>query len=176
MAPVKRRRSLPTVVDRGLGLLEIILPRGGSEGGDSGLSGQRDASGFWFPSRYRMPGDIFTPEQRRMQDKQRVVQRRRHVARPPAPSHASDGLVPDATPSVPHAPPDATAPAGAIADDRAGSDLAVPMPPALNESATRSSSRGPQGSTSPPPDHPSPTTRSSTAADTRAPESLRREG
>jgi hypothetical protein len=176
MASVKRRRSLPTVVDRGLGLLEIILPRGGSESGDSGLSGQLDASGFWFPSGYRMPGDIFTPEQRRMQDKQRAVQRRRHMGRPQTPSHASDGLVPDATPSAPHAPPAATAPTGAADPGRAGSDQAGPMPPPLHETDAHPLSRGPQEPAPAPLDRPPATARRSATADARAPESIRLNG
>ncbi len=80
MAPVKRRRRLPTLVNRGLGLLEVILPRGGSESVASPLpEGRRDDSGFWYPTGYDQPGDIFTPQQRRLQAKQRAIQKtRRH--------------------------------------------------------------------------------------------------
>jgi len=178
MAPVKSRRSLPTVIDRGLGLLEIILPRGGSESDGLGLSGQRDDTGFWFPSHYRTPGDIFTPEQRRMQDKQRTVQRRRHVQPPQTPSPSSNGLIPDATPSVPHAPPAATALTEAVDPAFAQPEEAVPMPPLLNEAAVPPLSRRPQPSAPPAPSpaHPPATIRSSDAAVRRATEPIRRNG
>ncbi len=68
-------------MNRGLGLLEVILPRGGSESVASPLpEGRRDDSGFWYPTGYGQPGDIFTPQQRRLQAKQRAIQKtRRHI-------------------------------------------------------------------------------------------------
>src|SRR5882672_6025556 len=78
MAPARRRRRLPTVIDRGLGLLEVVLPVGSMDSLISTLpDGQRDPGGFWFPLGYDQPGDIFTPQQRRLQAKQRQVQSRR---------------------------------------------------------------------------------------------------
>ena len=62
MAPARKRRRLPTLIDRGIGLLEVILPHGSADDPISTLpEGQRDTAGFWFPSGYTRPGDIFTP-------------------------------------------------------------------------------------------------------------------
>lgn len=156
MAPVKRRRSLPTLVDRGLGLLEIILPRGASESPSLDIPGQRDDSGFWFPSGFTKPGDIFTPEQRRLQAKQRVVQRRRRDPRRPGrPARATDGLIPDATPSVPHAPPgEAAPPASGLRPG--GSDLAAPPPPALQHIAATQATQRKRDGARPASDPPAP--------------------
>src|SRR2546422_9903748 len=108
MTPARRRRRLPTLIDRGLGLLEVILP-GGS--GDDRLStlpeGQRDSGGFWFPPGYGRPGDIFTPEQRKLQAKQRQAQPQRRRAREDAPPIVSRSQGPAAAhtaPSPPHPP------------------------------------------------------------------------
>ena len=69
------RRRAKKQSERGLGLLEMISS---SEEPDSTLPpGQRDAGGFWYPSGYVDPGDIFTPAQRKLQAKQRQVQRHR---------------------------------------------------------------------------------------------------
>lgn len=87
MAPVKRRRRLPTLIDRGLGLLEVILPVGVSGRSEPPLpAGRRDCSGFWYPTGYEQPSDLFTPQQRVLQAKQRLVQRvrQRPRKRPPA--------------------------------------------------------------------------------------------
>jgi len=82
MSPVKRRRRLPTLIDRGLGLLEVIMPRGSSEDCESVLPpGQRDGSGFWFPSGYDDPGKIFSAAQRELQANQRRIQKRRIAGR-----------------------------------------------------------------------------------------------
>src|SRR3989338_8908694 len=87
MAPARRRRRLPTLIDRGLGLLEVVLPIGHAETMISTLpEGQRDPGGFWFPAGYDQPGDIFTPQQRKLQAKQRQVQGRRVRSRPPPPA------------------------------------------------------------------------------------------
>src|SRR6185295_11389409 len=78
MSPASRRRKLPTLIDRGLGLLEVVLPVGSVDSLISTLpDGQRDPGGFWFPVGYDQPGDIFTPQQRSLQAKQRQVQARR---------------------------------------------------------------------------------------------------
>ena len=108
MAPARKRRKLPTLIDRGLGLLEVILPRGSQDDPVSTLPpGQRDTGGFWFPTGYTEPGDIFTPAQRRLQAKQRLVQRHRHESIPAAPPivSRSKAIATDTTPSRPHAPP-----------------------------------------------------------------------
>lgn len=78
MSPVKRHRRIPTVVNRGLGLLEVIMPGGLADEGERALPpGQRDASGFWYPAGYERPSDLFTPAQRQMQVAQRRIQRQR---------------------------------------------------------------------------------------------------
>lgn len=114
MAPVKRGRRLPTLVNRGLGLLEVILPRGG--GGDAPEApflppGKRDQSGFWFPAGCSKPGEIFSAQQRRLQAKQREVQKRR---RPPARRRA-------APPAEPGGPPERTVPLPAPLPESGGS-------------------------------------------------------
>src|SRR5436309_8297334 len=104
MAPARKRRKLPTLIDRGLGLLEVILPRGSQDDPVSTLPpGQRDTGGFWFPTGYTEPGDIFTPAQRRLQAKQRLVQRHRHESIPAAPPivSRSKAIATDTTPSRP---------------------------------------------------------------------------
>src|SRR5207245_2854129 len=95
MSPVKNRRRLPTLINRGLGLLEVIMPCGSSDPEESALPpGQRDTSGFWFPAGYDTPADIFTPLQRELQENQRRIQRRRvgSKRRPPAPAGADRPL------------------------------------------------------------------------------------
>jgi hypothetical protein len=95
MSPVKNRRRLPTLINRGLGLLEVILPCGSSDPEESALPpGQRDTSGFWFPAGYDGPADIFTPLQRELQENQRRIQRRRMGSkrRPPPPPGAEGPL------------------------------------------------------------------------------------
>ena len=110
MARARKRRKLPTLIDRGMRLLEVILPHGSHDGTVSSLPpGQRDTGGFWFPEGYTQPGDIFTPAQRKLQAKQRQVQRHRVTGQPvPPPIVAgSEGTAAaDTTPSRPHAPPD----------------------------------------------------------------------
>jgi len=138
MAPAKKRRRLPTLIDRGLGLLEVILP-GGS--GDDLLSmlpeGQRDTGGFWFPHGYARPGDIFTPEQRKLQAKQRHVQRQRARSRdvvPPILAGSGGTIAADTPPSRPHAPP-APRPAGPAGPRLEGAllDRTLPLPPPFPE-------------------------------------------
>ena len=113
MARARKRRKLPTLIDRGMGLLEVILPHGSHDGTVSTLPpGQRDTGGFWFPEGYTDPGDIFTPAQRKLQAKQRQVQRHRLKDRPTPPPivSGSEGTAAAGTaPSRPHAPPDACA-------------------------------------------------------------------
>jgi len=107
MAPARKRRRLPTLIDRGLGLLEVILPRGAQGDPVTALpAGQRDPGGFWFPAGYAQPGDIFTPAQRRLQAKQRQVQRVRHRKRdatPPIVPESGGTTVGGARPSRPQA-------------------------------------------------------------------------
>lgn len=110
MSPAKRRRRLPTLIDRGLGLLEVVLPVGPADSLISTLpDGQRDPGGFWFPVGYDQPGDIFTPQQRRLQAKQRQVQARRlrsRARRTVVVSGSKGTAAADTSPSRPHAPPE----------------------------------------------------------------------
>ena len=141
MGQVKRRRRYPTVVNRGLGLLEVILPRGGSDDPACTVPpGQRDESGFWFPVGYTRPGDIFTAQQRRLQEKQRAIQKERRL-RPPEPAQDGRPLEVGAPPphaeveAVPHQAFGATMIApGSPAADLAG-DVPVPLPPACLDGA-----------------------------------------
>ncbi len=108
MSPVKRRRRLPTLINRGLGLLEVILPRGASETVDTALpAGQRDPSGFWFPTGYDKPGDIFSPLQKELQENQRRIQRRRlrHSRRPPVPAGGDGTMTVHGSSGGAHSPP-----------------------------------------------------------------------
>lgn len=120
MARAKKRRRLPTVIDRGLGLLEVILPHGQDDPVTTLPPGRRDPGGFWFPLAYTQPADIFTPAQRILQAKQRQVQRHRHKG----------GLVPP--PLIPASDPTAAAEAiapGSHAPSVADlSDRSVPLP------------------------------------------------
>ena len=79
MSADKRRRGQPAAADpKDLGLLEIARAIGRSEGGDSALPpGKRDPSGFWYPAAYEGPMEMFTPRQRTMQERQRIIQRDR---------------------------------------------------------------------------------------------------
>lgn len=151
MAPARRRRRLPTVIDRGLGLLEVVLPVGSMDSLISTLpDGQRDPGGFWFPLGYDQPGDIFTPQQRRLQAKQRQVQARRlgSRARRTVVVSGSKGMAAaDASPSRPHAPPEgrmeATA-GGACRTEVPLVDRSLPLPsPSLeaDPGPTRSGAR-----------------------------------
>ena len=137
MSPVKRRRRLPTLVNRGLGLLEVIFPRGPEGEGDSCLPpGQRDASGFWYPANYARPGDIFTPQQRQLQAAQRSIQRRRmngDAAQPPREEACGS--------SPPKAPPETQAASPPPAGPPPPSEMAVPLPSVLSEAAEPRSSR-----------------------------------
>ena len=128
------------MIDRGLGLLEVILPRGGQDESVTTLPpGQRDTGGFWFPAGYTQPGDIFTPAQRKLQAKQRQVQRYRHKGRcapPPIVSGSQGTAAADTAPSRPHAPPGVRpgAPAGETVAVSSGSvaaglsDRPLPLP------------------------------------------------
>jgi hypothetical protein len=71
--------------DEQFGLLEIARARGMESQEDTALPpGRRDASGFWFPAAYSDPMGLFTPHQRTLQAKQRVLKSRRsHTAPPP---------------------------------------------------------------------------------------------
>ena len=144
MAPARRQRRLPTLIDRGLGLLEVVLPIGHAETMISTLpEGQRDPGGFWFPAGYDQPGDIFTPQQRKLQAKQRQVQGRRLRARRRQPvivSGSEGTAAADTSPSRPHAPP-AGGPAAAAGPDSgmepALVDRSLPLPSPLPEADSR---------------------------------------
>lgn len=129
MAPVRRRRRLPTLIDRGLGLLEVFLPSGSEpEATDLPLpEGRRDEAGFWFPARFRKPSEIFSVQQRRLQAKQREVQRRRRdpgrAPAPPAARHVATRLDAAAGPET--------------AAGLSPSEVAVPLPPPLYETPPR---------------------------------------
>lgn len=43
--------------------------------------GRRDATGFWIPEGYEAPEDLFSPHQRRLQEKQRQAHRTRRQSR-----------------------------------------------------------------------------------------------
>ena len=155
MSPVKNRRRLPTLINRGLGLLEVILPCGPSDSEESALPpGQRDTSGFWFPAGYDRPGDIFTPLQRELQETQRRIQRGRVRAkrRPPAPAGADGPLITSVPPAASRSLPVIGDPWPAEA--RLPAEIAMPLPapqpesrlpqpPALGTVAARSSPAGP---------------------------------
>lgn len=49
----------------------------GAGGGERAAmpEGRRDRDGFWFPSTYRSPEELFTPQQRRAQARQRAIRR-----------------------------------------------------------------------------------------------------
>ena len=130
MAPAMKRRRLPTLIDRGLGLLEVILPRGAACDPLTALpSGQRDSGGFWFPAGYSHPGEIFTAAQRRLQAKQRQVQRVRHGKRAQAPAIAPAAERPLSDSALESDHPDVRP--GAMESALAASglaDRAVPLP------------------------------------------------
>jgi len=137
MAPARKRRRLPTLIDRGLGLLEVVLPSGPDDRLASTLpDGQRDPGGFWYPLGYDQPGDIFTPQQRRLQAKQRQVQGRRlgsRARREVADSGAKGIAAADTTPSRPHAPPQERLRVNPVAGDAFGTgmpliDRSMPLP------------------------------------------------
>lgn len=144
MAPARRRRRLPTLIDRGLGLLEVVLPLGPADSTISTLpEGQRDPGGFWFPAGYDQPGDIFTPQQRKLQAKQRQVQGRRLRARRRQPvivSGSEGTAAADTSPSRPHAPPAGRTAAAAGPDSGTESalvDRSLPLPSPLPEADPR---------------------------------------
>jgi hypothetical protein len=135
MAPASRRRKLPTLIDRGLGLLEVVLPVGSVDSLISTLpDGQRDPGGFWFPLGYDQPGDIFTAQQRRLQAKQRQVQARRLGSRARhtvVVSGSRGAAAADTSPSRPHAPPQGRM--EATAGDASGTEMplvdrSLPLP------------------------------------------------
>jgi hypothetical protein len=138
MARARKRQELPTFIDRGMGLLEVILPHGGHDDAVTTLPpGQRDTGGFWFPTGYTQPGDIFTPAQRKLQAKQRHVQRHRRSSQPvPPPIVSGSGgtAAADTAPSRPHAPPEMCA-AGLA-------DRPLPLPAPSLEAPAADGSRG----------------------------------
>src|SRR5438445_648925 len=161
MAPAKKRRRLPTLIDRGLGLLEVILPSGPGDDLFSTLpEGQRDTGGFWFPNGYTRPGDIFTPAQRKLQAKQRQVQRHRVRSQdsvPPIVSGSRGTAAADTGPPRPHAPPAVrpAAPARPAASPHEGAlaERTLPLPtpsPEAPEAGPRTHPHSAVASTSPP--------------------------
>ena len=151
MPPAKRRRRLPTLINRGLGLLEVILPCGPGEAGGRFLPpGQRDASGFWYPAGYDKPGDIFSPMQRELQENQRRIQKRRLRLRDRTPSPAGgDGTVMLGSTGEAHSPPSEPMPAATAAPagdgvkaEPAGSEIPVPLPAPLPETNAPTSRLG----------------------------------
>ena len=63
-------------------LFDVLMESGGAEQAISTLPpGRRDASGFWIPAGYDDPSELFTPQQRRLQAKQRDAQRGRRRVR-----------------------------------------------------------------------------------------------
>jgi hypothetical protein len=50
--------------------------------------GQRDRDGFWFPAGREDPADLFTPQQRRAQERQRELHRTRGKEPKPPPTDA----------------------------------------------------------------------------------------
>lgn len=135
MAPARRQLRLPALIDRGLGLLEVILPLGPADSTISTLpEGQRDTVGFWFPVGYDHPGDIFTPQQRKLQAKQRQVQGQRVRSRrcqPVIVSGSEGTAAADTSPSRPHAPPAGRQAAAAGPDsgtEEALADRSVALP------------------------------------------------
>lgn len=98
MSPVKKGRRIPTVINRGLGLLEVIVPQSSPEPLESILPpGARDDSGFWIPEGHASASDLFSPARRKQQQNQRRIQRRRvdkasqKAKSAPRTSRATDG-------------------------------------------------------------------------------------
>ncbi|HEU4403244.1 MAG TPA: hypothetical protein VFT43_14200 [Candidatus Polarisedimenticolia bacterium] len=143
MSPVKRRRRLPTLINRGLGLLEVIFPLGSGGDDESCLPpGQRDRSGFWFPAGYGVPADIFTDEQRRLQAAQRRIQRHRRAAgAPPSLPPGGDGTMGmNESSGAAHSPPSrARQIQDPPIDPPESAELAVPLPSALSEAGAAAS-------------------------------------
>jgi hypothetical protein len=134
---------MPTLINRGLGLLEVFLPRGTS--GESELClppGQRDDSGFWFPAGYDKPADIFTPAQRRLQASQRRIQRDRHATKPPpALPPGGDGTMRlHEGAGAAHSPPAARR-ADGIQTSPGPAEMTVPLPSPLPETEIASGIR-----------------------------------
>lgn len=84
MAVARSRRQTGDMDER-LGLLEIARAHAMLDQGETSLPpGQRDASGFWYPAGYPDPLALFTPHQRSLQQKQRLLKSR--DSRPAAPA------------------------------------------------------------------------------------------
>ena len=130
MAPAGKRRRLPALIEQELGLLRAILPSGGRDDPMAFLPpGQRDRGGFWFPAGYSHPGEIFTAAQRRLQAKQRQVQRVRHGKRAQAPAIAPAAERPLSDSALEPDNPDVRPGAMESAPAASGlADRAVPLP------------------------------------------------
>jgi hypothetical protein len=95
MAVARSRRQTGDMDER-LGLLEIARAHAMLDQGETSLPpGQRDASGFWYPAGYPDPLALFTPHQRSLQQKQRLLKSRgsRPAAPPARPTHVADAPV-----------------------------------------------------------------------------------
>jgi len=102
MAVARSRRRTPDMDER-LGLLEIARAHAILEQEGTSLPpGQRDASGFWFPAGYTDPLALFTPHQRSLQAKQRLLKNGR--SQPPAPPTRPSAEVAARPPLVTDAP------------------------------------------------------------------------
>jgi hypothetical protein len=147
MSPVRRRRRLPTLINRGLGLLEVILPGGAPEGMESALPpGQRDDTGFWFPAGYDQPSALFSPLQKQLQAKQRRIQKGRARARIESLAaeqdrgrHPEGADAPDRPPdgaevSRPPVPPPSGEEGGGSGGE-AEREIPVPLPPPQREAS-----------------------------------------
>ena len=114
MSPVKKRRRLPTLINRGLGLLEVVMPNVSREDAEGILpSGHRDETGFWLPDGCETPSDLFSAAQKRMQENQRRIQQQRMQKKDQSPPAEQDGKGAGAAPKrgtaarrsrVPHRP------------------------------------------------------------------------
>ena len=126
MATARSRRRPAGDDESDLGLPPLAHANG-TESLDGSIlpPGRRDGAGFWYPSRYRSPLELFTPYQRSLQEKQRRVQRRRRVTMAEA---RLDTAVPLPSPVSevverrPPAGPPATARAAARVDSPARSE------------------------------------------------------
>jgi hypothetical protein len=102
-------------MDERHGLLEIARAHLLLDQGEASLpAGQRDASGFWYPAGYPDPLALFTPHQRSLQEKQRLLKSR--TSSPAAPPMRASVEVTARPPLVTDAP---VAAAGQAAPPRA---------------------------------------------------------
>lgn len=95
--------------EEGTILLELLqVGRDPEDSGSVLPPGKRDASGFWYPARCSTPRELFTPYQRSLQEKQRIVHRERRRRRGRA---APEAMPVPCDQTVPLPPPQPEAPA-----------------------------------------------------------------